>query len=51
MYSFQTSRVSPPPGCVQGPRAQIDRKLYKREMQAALKNYPNLAIRTASVKE
>jgi len=36
---------------LQGPRAQIDRKLYKREMQAALKNYPNLTIRTANVKE
>lgn len=34
---------------VQGPRAQIDRKLYKKHMQAALSNYPNLDIQAGSV--
>lgn len=33
----------------QGPRAQVDRKLYKRHMQEILFNYPNLQIRAASV--
>lgn len=33
----------------QGPRAQVDRKLYKRHMQKALHDYPNLDIRSASV--
>ncbi|KAI0077948.1 glucose-inhibited division protein A subfamily [Panus rudis PR-1116 ss-1] len=32
-----------------GPRAQIDRKLYKKHMQETLHNYPNLDIRAASV--
>ncbi|KAK7682052.1 hypothetical protein QCA50_015016 [Cerrena zonata] len=32
-----------------GPRAQIDRKLYKRHMQETLHNYPNLDIKAASV--
>ncbi|KIK64123.1 hypothetical protein GYMLUDRAFT_95024 [Collybiopsis luxurians FD-317 M1] len=34
---------------VWGPRAQIDRKLYKKHMQAALANYPNLDIHAGSV--
>ncbi|KZT02005.1 GIDA-domain-containing protein [Laetiporus sulphureus 93-53] len=34
---------------VWGPRAQIDRKLYKKHMQEALHNYPNLDVRAASV--
>ncbi|KAF7794657.1 hypothetical protein EIP86_005795 [Pleurotus ostreatoroseus] len=34
---------------VQGPRAQIDRKLYKHHMQLALNSYPNLDVRAASV--
>ena len=34
---------------VQGPRAQIDRKLYKRHMQETLFNYPNLDVRAGSV--
>ncbi|KAJ3787476.1 mitochondrial translation optimization protein [Lentinula aff. detonsa] len=34
---------------VWGPRAQIDRKLYKRHMQSALADYPNLDIRSGSV--
>lgn len=29
----------------------MDRKLYKKHMQAALANYPNLEIRTANVKD
>ena len=33
----------------QGPRAQIDRKLYKCHMQEILHDYPNLDIRAASV--
>ncbi|GAA5889047.1 hypothetical protein JCM5296_007149 [Sporobolomyces johnsonii] len=36
---------------VHGYRAQIDRKLYKREMQATLSSYPNLEIRKASVQD
>ncbi|KAG6808489.1 hypothetical protein H0H93_016870 [Arthromyces matolae] len=32
-----------------GPRAQIDRKLYKTHMQEALHNYPSLDIRAGSV--
>lgn len=34
---------------VWGPRAQIDRKLYKKHMQDLLASYPNLTIRTGSV--
>ncbi|CAG8452766.1 5094_t:CDS:10 [Acaulospora morrowiae] len=34
---------------VHGPRAQIDRKLYKKYMQECLFNYPNLTIKSASV--
>jgi len=34
---------------VHGPRAQIDRKIYKRHMQQILKDYPNLTIRSGSV--
>ena len=33
---------------LQGPRAQIDRKLYKHDMQETLFNYPNLDIRAGS---
>ncbi|CCH63000.1 hypothetical protein TBLA_0I03470 [Henningerozyma blattae CBS 6284] len=36
---------------VWGPRAQIDRKLYLREMQNALKDYPNLELFRGSVKD
>lgn len=36
---------------LQGLRAQIDRKLYKRNMQSLLATYPNLEIRAASVKD
>lgn len=35
----------------QGYRAQMDRKLYKREMQSVLNNYPNLEIRAAAVQD
>jgi len=34
---------------LQGPRAQIDRKLYKYHMQETLFNYPNLDVRAGSV--
>ncbi|KAF8057579.1 glucose inhibited division protein A-domain-containing protein [Lyophyllum atratum] len=34
---------------VWGPRAQIDRNLYKRNMQEVLHNYPNLTIKAGSV--
>ncbi|KAH9851003.1 glucose-inhibited division protein A subfamily [Lenzites betulinus] len=34
---------------VWSPRAQVDRKLYKRHMQEALNRYPNLDIRSGSV--
>ncbi|KAI0668201.1 glucose-inhibited division protein A subfamily [Trametes maxima] len=34
---------------VWSPRAQVDRKLYKKHMQSALHNYPNLNIRAGSV--
>ena len=34
---------------LQGPRAQIDRKLYKRHMQETLFNYPNLDVCAGSV--
>lgn len=33
----------------QGPRAQIDRKLYKKHMQDTLFHYPNLEARAGSV--
>ncbi|KAF7720844.1 Mitochondrial Translation Optimization [Apophysomyces ossiformis] len=34
---------------VYGPRAQIDRKLYKRHLQEYLRDYPNLTIKAGSV--
>ncbi|KAF0441193.1 glucose-inhibited division protein A subfamily [Gigaspora margarita] len=34
---------------VHGPRAQIDRKLYKKHLQECLFNYPNLTIKAGSV--
>ncbi|KAF7317924.1 Mitochondrial translation optimization protein [Mycena kentingensis (nom. inval.)] len=34
---------------VWGPRAQMDRKLYKKQMQNALQCYPKLHVRAASV--
>ncbi|KAI7855735.1 glucose inhibited division protein A-domain-containing protein [Circinella umbellata] len=34
---------------VYGPRAQIDRKLYKKHLQEYLKDYPNLTISAGSV--
>ncbi|KAI8081425.1 glucose inhibited division protein A-domain-containing protein [Halteromyces radiatus] len=34
---------------VYGPRAQIDRALYKQHLQAYLKDYPNLTIKSGSV--
>ena len=35
--------------CVKGPRALIDRKLYKKYMQDELLNYPNLTVKQGSV--
>jgi tRNA uridine 5-carboxymethylaminomethyl modification enzyme len=37
------------PDPIQGPRAQIDRKFYKKHMQHYLLNYPNLDVRAGSV--
>ncbi|RIA94680.1 glucose inhibited division protein A-domain-containing protein [Glomus cerebriforme] len=34
---------------VHGPRAQIDRKLYKKNMQECLFNYPNLTVMAGNV--
>ncbi|KAI0755509.1 glucose-inhibited division protein A subfamily [Fomes fomentarius] len=34
---------------VWSPRAQVDRKLYKKHMQSALRSYPNLDIHAGSV--
>lgn len=36
---------------LQGPRAQIDRKLYKQHLQAYLNDYPNLTIQAGSVSD
>ncbi|QLL33066.1 hypothetical protein HG536_0D05880 [Torulaspora globosa] len=36
---------------VWGPRAQIDREIYKREMQHELGNYPNLSLHEGKVKD
>ncbi|KAG2199491.1 hypothetical protein INT46_007111 [Mucor plumbeus] len=36
---------------VYGPRAQIDRKLYKKHLQSYLKDYPNLTIQAGSVSD
>ncbi len=36
---------------VQGPRAQADKKLYMKYMQAELKNYPNLTLLEAPVED
>ncbi|KAK9722732.1 Mitochondrial Translation Optimization [Basidiobolus ranarum] len=36
---------------VHGPRAQIDRKLYKQHMQECLSNYPNLSIKIGGVSD
>jgi tRNA uridine 5-carboxymethylaminomethyl modification enzyme len=36
---------------VRGPRAQMDRDLYKTSMQAALRSYPNLQLMEASVQD
>jgi tRNA uridine 5-carboxymethylaminomethyl modification enzyme len=34
---------------MQGPRAQMDRNLYKKHMQHTLLHYPNLDVRAGSV--
>src|SRR5271155_275353 len=36
---------------VRGPRAQIDRRLYRRAMRAALERQPNLTIEAAAVED
>ncbi len=36
---------------VRGPRAQADRKLYRRHMQALLLNYPNLTVIAAEAED
>jgi tRNA uridine 5-carboxymethylaminomethyl modification enzyme len=36
---------------VRGPRAQADRKLYRRAMQAALTEIPNLTVRAAAAED
>ncbi|RKP14102.1 glucose inhibited division protein A-domain-containing protein [Piptocephalis cylindrospora] len=36
---------------VHGPRAQMDRTLYKRHMQDTILNYPNLQVREGSVSD
>ncbi len=36
---------------VRGPRAQIDRKLYREAMQAELLDYPNLEVRAEAVED
>ena len=45
---FRTLNKSKGPA-VQGPRAQIDRKLYKKHMQEILMNYSNLQVKAGSV--
>ena len=35
----------------QGPRVQVDRKIYKQAMQTLLASYPNLELREASVQD
>ncbi|GAO48696.1 GIDA-domain-containing protein [Saitoella complicata NRRL Y-17804] len=45
---FRVLNVSKGPA-VWGPRAQMDRKLYKKHMQETLFNYPNLSIMAGSV--
>lgn len=47
---FQTLNKSKGPA-VWGPRAQIDRKIYQREMQKMLENYPGLDIVEGAVKD
>jgi tRNA uridine 5-carboxymethylaminomethyl modification enzyme len=47
---FQTLNKSKGPA-VWGPRAQIDREIYQREMQHELENYENLQIMQDAVKD
>lgn len=48
-FSCLISYLTDVSSTAQGPRAQIDRTLYKRHMQHTLSTYPNLDIRSGSV--
>ncbi|XP_059174246.1 protein MTO1 homolog, mitochondrial-like isoform X2 [Physella acuta] len=47
-YKILNRRKGP---AVWGPRAQIDRELYKKNLQAEVFSYPNLTVRAAAVED